>query len=161
MRISKALISVLLLCASSAFAQQSVTDAGAKKPAKKASHVITDDDMSARAPETSHSQSAAPSAASPKASETGNVPASTTAPKGPKSTNPAVAALQNRLDELNSDETNLLNGNQKLEDDIANEEDASRRAVLQNMLTNRKRSLERAKAEKSDINQKIQALNKK
>ena len=36
MRISNLLIAVLLVCTSSAFAQQSVTDAAAKKPAKKA-----------------------------------------------------------------------------------------------------------------------------
>jgi len=135
-------------------------------PKKKAARVITDEDL------PSGSSSSRGSPAGPQPASTSEEPASsssasssapTPAPKSktPKSDNPQLAALQSRLDELQSDQTNLVNGNDSLKQDLAKEEDPKRREVLQNMLTNRQRSLERAKSEESDINRKIDALKKK
>jgi hypothetical protein len=140
--------------------------AAQSSPKKKAARVITDEDLPSSS-SSSHGSSAAsqsaPTSEEPASSSSASSSTPAPAPKSnaPKSDNPQLAALQSRLDELQSDQANLVNGNESLKQDLAKEEDPKRREVLQTMLTNRQRSLERAKSEQSDINRKIDALKKK
>ena len=137
-------------------------------PKKKAARVITDEDLPSSSSSSRGSSAASVPASSSEepassSSASSSAPSPAPAPKSktPKSDNPVLAALQSRIDELQSDQANLVNGNESLKQDLAKEEDPKRREVLQNMLTNRQRSLARAKSEESDINRKIDALKKK
>ena len=159
------LIALVVLSATVVLAQQPVGDAAAKAKPKKASRVITDDDFPQRSSESQPSAARSeerPTSASDKAAASeskadGNGAKST----DKKGSDTALEAMQSRLQELESDETNLTNGNKNLEEKIANEEASGRREVLENMLANRKRSLERTKSERSDIARQIEALKKK
>jgi hypothetical protein len=163
-RIHACLMTLMVVSTTVALAQQPAADVAQKAKPKKASRVITDDDFPQRSTDTSP----ATPAEIDKSSTSDKMPAMDTKPDSvakkstdKKSGDSALEALQSRLQELESDETNLTNGNKKLEEDIANEEADSRREILQSMLANRKRSLERTKSEHSDIAQQIVALKKK
>jgi hypothetical protein len=149
----------LILSTAWMFAEPQATQS---TPKKKAARVITDDDLPSTSSSTRQGASE-PAATTEKPASSGlsNSGTATPASKTQKNDNPQVAALQARLDELNSDEANLINGNESLKQDLAKEEDPERREVFQNMLTNRLRSLERTRSERSDINQKIDTLKKK
>jgi hypothetical protein len=156
------LFAALVLCATCSFAEPQGAQPSTKK---KATRVITDEDLQSTS-SSSHQQppAAEPDTASEKSSSssaaTSSAPASAKTNTA-KSDNPQLAALQSRLDELDTDEANLAKGNASLREDLAKEQDAGRREVLQNMLNNRVRSLDRARSERSDINRKIETLKKK
>ena len=168
-------ISIFALCVvGCAVAQQQQTPLGdvvrQNKPVKKASRVITDEDM------PSHPQPAAVSA-----SVSGDTASAVTdakpadeakdakpAPKAAKEDASAdkpkesaeVTAMKSRLQELDKDIPNLQHMVQGTEEAVMNAEDDDRRQIFENALKNHRYSLQHAMQEKEDLTQKLEEAKK-
>ncbi len=134
-----------------------------QKPTKKASRVITNDEIPSRPEEP-----ATPDTTANSASGTANAPATGTVaaatPGAAASGKPAaaangdspeVAAIKGRLKEVTADELNLSSTIKDIQAHLNMEEDRDRRAVLSNMLQNQKRSLELRQNEKMELRRKL------
>lgn len=130
------------------------------KPTKKAAHVFTNDEIPSR-PEpsqpavsnTSTSGTANANASGGAANATGTKTEAKAASGNTDS--PEVSAIKGRLKEVQTDELNLASTIKDIEAAIGREEDSSRRDVLNDMLTNQKRSLQGRQAERIELRGKL------
>lgn len=134
------------------------------KPKVKASRVITNDDIPSRPEEPTPpavDSGSAESADTKAEKDTSAAEAKDKATKDGKKDPPAIAAMKNRLGELDRDEVNLNVSIRDIEDNLNKEEDSDRRDVLSNMLNNQKTSLEKAKLERADITKRLEDYKKR
>jgi hypothetical protein len=142
------------------------------KPTKKATRVITDEDM------PSHPQPApAPAAANiaqPATDESGAKQATDpskddkTPDKTPDSEvskekskdSPEVQAMKSRVKELDGDINHMQRMLQGTEDASVNDPDPERRKIFENVSKNHRYSLDRAQAERAELNKKIEEAQK-
>jgi hypothetical protein len=150
------LLGTLISLTATLSGQSSVDEARKAKPTKKATRVITDDDIPSRpvvetptnpsedgkASGTEGAQKSAPQDRDAKASEQKDKDED-------RATTPSA-----KIADLKSDEANLTRGIQELQTALDKEEDPGRREALENMITNRTKSLNRTKAEREQLQAK-------
>lgn len=169
-RVHSLFLSAVLLSGLCALAQQQEPALGdvvrQSKPAKKASRVITNEDIPSRP-----QQEKAP--ASSVAAKT--TPAAASAPEQPltqekadvKPTPPAnedseeVTAMKQRLKQLDGDLKDLSAQASRAEELAKAEKDPDRRDVLEHVAEKQRESLARSKAEQSGLNKKLEEQQKK
>ena len=157
------ILSALLLSGIAALAQQAQPSLGEvvrqQKSAKKAARVITNEDIPSRP-----QQDVTPSPSSAKTVSSADAPkpevpqeerGEAKAAKTDKEDTAGLAAMKQRLQELDNDEKDLASQVSRAEGLAKAEEDPARREVLQHVVTKQRESLEKAKAERSAINQKL------
>lgn len=134
------------------------------KPKVKATRVITNDDIPSRPEETappSVDTGSAGSTDTRNEKDADGAGAKNKTAKDETKDPPAIAAMKNRLGELDRDEVNLNVSIRDIEDNLNKEEDSDRRDVLSNMLNNQKNSLEKAKLERADITKRLEDYKKR
>jgi hypothetical protein len=158
------MFSALLLSGVMSVAQQQQPSLGdvarQPKPNKKATRVITNDDIPSRPQQdaaSSHSSGAAVTSAD--APKPGEAPAeekdNAEAAKPGKEDSAEVAAMKQRLKELDSDEENLTTSLSRAEGLANSADDEERREVFEHIMAKKRESLQRTKAERAEINQKL------
>jgi hypothetical protein len=164
------MLAVLVMCAISfAVAQNNQMPLGdvvkQPKPAKKASRVITNEEIPSRPEEPSQPAASGSSNAGGASADASGATASTggkadAKPASGKEDSPEVAAIKARLKEVMSDELNLSSSIKDTEAAINREPDYSRRDVLSNILASQKKSLERRQSERADLRGKLDQAQK-
>lgn len=138
------------------------------KPTKKASRVITDEDMPSHpepAPEPAITGAALSSekgsAVADGAAKADDKKPAAAADKSAKVDSPEVTAMKSRVKELDSDINHMQRMLKGTEDASVNDPDPERRAIFENVSKNHRYSLQHAMDEKAELNKKIEEAKSK